>query len=49
MPLHTLGILKYDRFVPENRFVFTAVKMDSSILIKRKISDIMIRLNEVIS
>lgn len=47
MPLHTPNISKYDLFVPKNRPIFIVVKMDSTILIKRKISDILIRINEV--
>lgn len=47
MPLHTTPISKHDLFVPENRPVFIVVKMDNTILIKRKIFDIMIRINEV--
>lgn len=46
MPLHTPNISKHELFVPENRPVFIAVKMDYTILIKKNI-DIMIRINEV--
>lgn len=47
MPLPTPNISKYDLFVPKYRPVFIVVKMDSTILIKRKIFDIMIRITEV--